>query len=239
MLSWQYFKWNKEDVLSKHTGGGTSVDNHATVQLTGVRKKTKSKAAEYFEAIILALILALFIRTFIVQAFKIPSPSMVPTLLVGDHILVNKFLYGFRVPFTGGRVLEFRAPARGEVIVFKYPRNRKLDFIKRCVAVGGDTVEIRDKQLYVNGQAVPDTHAYFSDPTSRARLIQGRDDFGPITVPKGKLFMMGDNRDNSNDSRFWGFVDEGDVRGKAIFIYWSWDKVRHRPRFSRIGDGVK
>jgi len=200
-----------------------------------VAGSTKSKAREYAEAIILALILALFIRTFVVQAFKIPSPSMVPTLLIGDHILVNKFLYGFHIPFSDGKMMAIREPKRGDVIVFKYPRDRRLDFIKRCIAVGGETVEIRDKQVFVNGEPIDTPQAIFLDNGS---TMNGRDNFGPVTVPEGKIFVMGDNRDNSNDSRFWGFVDLADVKGKAMVIYWSWDKVKHWPRWGRIGDGV-
>ena len=196
---------------------------------------TKSKVREYAEAIILALILALFIRTFVVQAFKIPSPSMVPTLLVGDHILVNKFLFGFRVPFADGKIIAIREPERGDVIVFRYPRDRKLDFIKRCVAVGGETVEVREKQVFINGEAVEFEQAVFLDEGS---LLTGRDTFGPVTVPDGKVFVMGDNRDNSNDSRFWGYVDLKDVKGKAMVIYWSWNKAKKWPRFGRIGDGI-
>lgn len=196
---------------------------------------SKSKVREYAEAIVLALVLALFIRTFVVQAFKIPSPSMVPTLLVGDHILVNKFLYGFDLPFSDGKILAIREPQRGDVIVFRYPRDRKLDFIKRCIAVGGETVEVRNKKVYVDGQAIEDTHAVYLDEGS---IMNGRDNFGPVTVPEGKIFVMGDNRDNSNDSRFWGFVDLEDVKGKAMVIYWSWDRSRSWPRFGRIGDGI-
>ncbi len=195
----------------------------------------KSKVREYAEAIILALILALFIRTFVVQAFKIPSPSMVPTLLVGDHILVNKFLFGFRVPFADGKIIAIREPERGDVIVFRYPRDRKLECIKRCVAVGGETVEVREKQVFINGEAVDFEQAVFLDEGS---LLTGRDTFGPVTVPDGKVFVMGDNRDNSNDSRFWGYVDLKDVKGKAMVIYWSWNKAKKWPRFGRIGDGI-
>lgn len=198
----------------------------------------RGKLWEYLEAIILALVLALFIRTFVVQAFKIPSPSMVPTLLVGDHILVNKFLYGFTVPYTDNKVLALRTPDQGDVVVFKYPKNKKMDFIKRCVAVGGDTLQIKEKTLYVNGEKVPDEHAVFLSEGGSS-LLKGRDDFGPVTVPEGKIFVMGDNRDNSNDSRFWGFVDISEVKGKAMVIYWSWDRARKWPRFSRIGDVVR
>jgi len=215
-----------------------SKDRTKTQQLeatSNVVGSAKSKVREYAEAIILALILALFIRTFVVQAFKIPSPSMVPTLLVGDHILVNKFLFGFRAPFADGKIMAIREPERGDVIVFRYPRDRKLDFIKRAVAVGGETVEIRDKQVFINGELTAFPQAVFLDEGS---YLTKRDTFGPVTVPEGKVFVMGDNRDNSNDSRFWGFVDVAEVKGKAIVIYWSWDKSRTWPRFNRIGDGI-
>ena len=201
-----------------------------------VMGNTRSKAREYAEAIILALILALFIRTFVVQAFKIPSPSMVPTLLIGDHILVNKFLFGFHIPFSDGKIMAIREPKRGDVIVFKYPRDRKLDFIKRCIAVGGETVEVRDKQVFINGEPIAVPQAVFLDKGS---LMNGRDNFGPVTVPEGKIFVMGDNRDNSNDSRFWGFVDLADVKGKAMVIYWSWDSSKKWPRWGRMGDGIE
>ena len=197
--------------------------------------EVKSKVREYAEAIILALILALFIRTFVIQAFKIPSPSMVPTLLIGDHILVNKFLFGFQIPFSDGKIMAIREPERGDVIVFKYPKDRRLDFIKRCVAVGGETVEVRDKEVFINGELVTFPQAIFLDEGS---LLSGRDTFGPVTVPEGKVFVMGDNRDNSNDSRFWGYVDLADVKGKAMVIYWSWNKASKWPRFGRIGDGI-
>ena len=197
---------------------------------------TRSKVREYAEAIILALILALFIRTFVVQAFKIPSPSMVPTLLIGDHILVNKFLFGFHIPFSDGKIMAIREPKRGDVVVFRYPRDRKLDFIKRCIAVGGETVEVRDKQVFINGEPIVVPQAVFLD---RGSLMNGRDNFGPVTVPEGSIFVMGDNRDNSNDSRFWGFVDLADVKGKAMVIYWSWDSSKKWPRWGRMGDGIE
>ncbi len=202
----------------------------------GLGGKTKSRFREYFEAILLALLLALFIRTFVVQAFKIPSPSMVPTLLVGDHLLVNKFLYGIKIPFSDERILAVREPKRGDVIVFRFPGDRSVDFIKRCIAVEGETIQIRDKHVYIDGEPIEDTHAYFQD--SGNSFTKPGDNFGPVTVPEGKIFMMGDNRDNSNDSRFWGFVDIADVRGKAMVIYWSWDKVKKWPRFGRIGHGI-
>ena len=215
-----------------------SRDDHKTERIEAhapMQEGVKSKVREYAEAIILALILALFIRTFVVQAFKIPSPSMVPTLLIGDHILVNKFLYGIKLPLFDGKVMTIRDPKRGDVVVFRFPKDRKLDFIKRCMAVGGETVEIRDKQVFIDGQPVNTDQAIFVEKGS---FIDGRDNYGPVTVPDGKIFVMGDNRDNSNDSRFWGFVDLNDVKGKALVIYWSWDKSRSWPRFGRIGDGI-
>lgn len=196
-------------------------------------KSKKKLLWEYVEAIITALILALLIRTFVVQAFKIPSGSMIPTLLIGDHILVNKFLYGTQIPFTDKKILIFREPEKGDVIVFKYPENPKKDFIKRVIATEGDTIEEKNKVVYVNGEPVTETYAYHYDPTMHSGS-DPRDTFGQIRVPKDKIFVMGDNRDHSYDSRFWGFVDEKEVKGKAFIIYWSWDPDKW-VRFNRIG----
>jgi signal peptidase I len=194
----------------------------------------KSVAREYAEALIVALLLALFIRSFVVQAFKIPSGSMLPTLQIGDHILVNKFVYGLRLPYPFEKpITEWGHPQRGDVIVFIYPRDPSKDFIKRVVAVAGDTVEIRHKRLYVNGEKVDDPYATFADGDQE---VPGpRDNFGPETVPPHKLFVMGDNRDRSHDGRFWGFVDRDDVKGKAFLIYWSWDGGDRWVRWERIG----
>jgi signal peptidase I len=196
-------------------------------------KSKKSLLWEYVEAIITALILALLIRTFVVQAFKIPSGSMIPTLLIGDHILVNKFLYGTQIPFTDKKILIFREPEKGDIIVFKYPENPTKDFIKRVIATEGDTIEEKNKVVYVNGEPVTERYAYHYDPTMRLDSDR-RDTFGRILVPKDKIFVMGDNRDHSYDSRFWGFVDEKEVKGKAFIIYWSWDPDKW-VRFNRIG----
>jgi len=200
------------------------------------KKKVKSTVREYAEAIIMALLLALFIRTFIVQAFKIPSGSMIPTLQIGDHILVNKLAYGVRVPLWNDYIVDFKQPRRGDVLVFVFPENRSKDFIKRVVAVGGDTVEIRGKRIYINNQLVQDPHAHFEggDPLSGGMYI--RDDFGPVRVPENHIFVLGDNRDRSYDSRFWGFVNLKDVKGKAFLIYWSWDGTDRWVRWERIGD---
>jgi signal peptidase I len=185
--------------------------------------KKKSVFREYFEAICIAVLLALFIRTFVVQAFKIPSGSMLPTLLIGDHLLVNKFIYGIKMPFTGKILVPIKQPARGDVVVFRFPKDRSIDYIKRVIGTPGDTVEIRDKKVYVNGKPIDDPHAYFSSTTILNAKTSPRDNFGPVLVPDNHIFVMGDNRDNSYDSRFWGFVDQRDVLGEAFILYWSWD----------------
>lgn len=183
----------------------------------------------------MALLLALLVRSFVVQAFKIPSGSMLPTLQVGDHILVNKFLYGIQVPLWGTRLLPLRAPQRGDVIVFVYPVDPSKDFIKRVVAVAGDVIQIRRKHVYINGAPWDDQHAYFADGDDRGRGRSPRDDYGPVTVPPRHVFVMGDNRDRSYDSRFWGFVDFDEVKGKAFVIYWSWDGTDRWVRWDRLG----
>lgn len=197
------------------------------VELKNLKKKSVFR--EYAEAIVIALLLALFIRTFVIQAFKIPSGSMEPTLEIGDHILVNKFIYGIKIPYTSIRLFPLREPQRGDVIVFVYPVDPSKDFIKRVIAVGGETVKLEDRKLYINGVEVPDPHAvYKEDPLKR-------ENYGPITVPPGKLFVLGDNRDRSLDSRFWGFVEVNDVRGKAFIVYWSWDSQESTLRWKRLG----
>lgn len=181
--------------------------------------KRKSSLREYTEAIVIALVLALFIRTFIVQAFKIPSGSMLPTLKIGDYLLVNKFIYGIKMPFTGTVIIPITNPKPNDIVVFKFPKDPSLDYIKRVIAVGGDTVEVRNKKIFVNGKPFLDKHGVHLD----ANLVGQRDNFGPVRVPPGKIFVMGDNRDNSYDSRFWGFVDQKAILGKAWIIYWSWN----------------
>jgi len=197
-------------------------------------KSKKRLLWEYTEAIVTALILALVIRAYIIQAFKIPSGSMIPTLLVGDHILVNKFLYGTKIPFSDKKILVLREPEKGDVIVFKYPENPKKDFIKRVVATEGDVIEERNKVVYVNGKAIAEPYAHHFDRIFRSGGMDPRDNFGPLVVPEDKLFVMGDNRDQSYDSRYWGFVDLKAIRGKALLIYWSWDPDNWL-RFNRIG----
>jgi signal peptidase I len=199
------------------------------------RPKVKSTFREYAEAIGMALLLALFIRTFIVQAFKIPSGSMIPTLQIGDHILVNKLAYGVRIPFLEEYMLTFAKPQRGDVVVFIFPEDRSKDFIKRVVGVAGDSVEVRGKKIYINGKQVDDPHAHFEGDDPQTAGFPSRDDYGPRTVPENHIFVMGDNRDRSYDSRFWGYVDLNEVRGKAFLIYWSWDGGDRWVRWERLG----
>jgi signal peptidase I len=212
------------------SGGKTWKENQKLIS-TG---QNKSVIREYVEAIIVAVLLALFVRTFVVQAFKIPSGSMLPTLQIGDHLLVNKFSYGVKLPVMGTTLYSRPGPARGDVVVFRFPRDRSLDYIKRVVAICGDSIEITDKQVFLNGKQVENTHAHFTSLDVMRAAGGPRDNFGPVTVPDGKIFVMGDNRDNSYDSRFWGFVDLQDVRGKAMIIYWSWDVEQSLLSFQRF-----
>jgi signal peptidase I len=199
------------------------------------KEKTKSKAKEYIESIIIAILIAVFIRTFIICAYKIPSRSMVQTLLVGDHILVNKFLYGVKIPFLRKTIISVSEPQRGDIVVFIYPKDQSKDFIKRVIGVGGDTIEIKNKKIFINGKEYSDSYGIYSDNTIYPATMQPRDNFGPVTVPKNSIFVMGDNRDESYDSRFWGFVDLKDVEGKAFIIYWSWNHEDHNLRWQRLG----
>jgi signal peptidase I len=185
-------------------------------------------AREYLEALLIAVLLATFARTFVLQAFKIPTPSMAENLLIGDHILVNKFIYAPAPRRGASRWLPGRAVRRGDVVVFKYPEDPTRDFIKRCVGLPGDRVEIVDKQLHVNGRPVAEeSYTYHDDERTYPRSpflhpsFRQRDNFGPYTVPNGHYFCLGDNRDNSHDSRFWGPVPAEYVKGRALMVYWS------------------
>jgi len=198
--------------------------------------KPKTKTKEYIESIIIAILIALFIRTFIICAYKIPSRSMVPTLLVGDHILVSKFIYGVKIPLLRTTIIPVREPKRGEIIVFIYPHDRSKDFIKRVIGVAGDKIEIKNKKIFINDKEYSDSFGTYSDTMIYPSSMQPRDNFGPVTVPEKSLFVMGDNRDESLDSRFWGFVDLKDVEGKAFIIYWSWNRDEHNLRGKRLGN---
>jgi signal peptidase I len=183
--------------------------------------KARAAVREFVSTALWVLIVTFTARAFVIQAFRIPSESMVPTLLKGDFLFVNKFEYGPKIPFTHVRLPGIRAPRRGDVIVFQYPGDPRLDYVKRCIATGGQTVVIRDKQVIVDGDTLREPYAIRSDPEVLPAGAAPRDNFGPYTLPPGELFMMGDNRDNSNDSRFWGPVKMDLVRGRAMFIYFS------------------
>ncbi len=190
------------------------------MSLKRMRKKKLFK--EYLEPILIAVLIALFIRTFVVQAFKIPSSSMEPTLLVGDYLLVNKFIYGLRIPFTNTKIFQYKKPQRGDIIVFIYPKDHSKDFIKRAIGTEGEKVQIIHNKIYINDRLIDDPWGHFIR-TGWLESLQGIENFGPVVVPKDSLFVMGDNRDNSQDSRFWGYVDLNAVLGKAFIIYFSWN----------------
>jgi signal peptidase I len=207
-------------------------------------KNKKSKLREWIESLIWAFIIAMFIRTFFIQSFMIPSGSMENTLLIGDFLLGNKMVYGIPLPFVRKSIFRYREPERGEIVIFISPFKRKY-FVKRCIALSGDTVEIRHKKAYVNGRKLYEPYVIHRDTrefpplphveqsiyqrsweSGEFRFVGGncRDNFGPIVVPEGTIFMMGDNRDNSDDSRFWGPLDKRDVIGKTLILYFSWNK---------------
>ena len=190
---------------------------------------------EYAEALIVALILAFFIRSFVVQAFKIPSGSMLQTLQIGDHLLVTKFAYGVKIPFTNTMIIEREGPEQGDIIVFEFPEDPSKDFIKRVIGVPGDVIEIRDKKVFRNGVELQESYIQHVDSSMS---VPRRDNFGPVMVPENKYFVMGDNRDESYDSRFWGFVERNTIEGKALILYWSWASLTDI-RWERIGQMVE
>ena len=199
----------------------------------------RSIVKEYVEAALWALVLTLFLRAFVIQAFRIPSASMEDTLLIGDFLFVNKFEYGPKIPFTHIRLPGLRLPRRGDVIVFQFPQDPSKDFIKRCVATEGETLEIKNKVVSIDRRPLTEPYTIHSDPTVRPAGYDYRDFFGPYTVNKGQFFMMGDNRDNSNDSRYWGPLDMDLIRGRALFLYWSWDAEKNWPRWNRVFQPIR
>ena len=205
----------------------------------GTRGRTgrKSYFRDFVETVVTAVLLALVLRAFVVQTFRIPSGSMEDTLLVGDFLIVNKFIYGIKVPFTDTRLPGIREPERGDIIVFEYPnpdpRARKENYVKRCIGLPGDVVELKNNVLYINGERIEEEYIKLKPPTPRWS------DYGPIKVPDGSYFMMGDNRNWSADSRDWGFMDKDLIQGKAVVIYWSWNASLARPRFDRLFDLIR
>jgi signal peptidase I len=200
-------------------------------------RPSKSRLRQNVESLLLAVLVALLVRSSVVEAFWVPSGSMLPTIQIGDHLFVNKLAYGMHLPFVSRELAQWRGLQRNDIIVFTSPVDRSIDLIKRVIAVAGDTVEVHDKKLVINGETVPDPHATFTDPN--VHNVVPRDNFGPVTVPAGKFFVMGDNRDQSYDSRYWGFADEGDVKGQATFIYWSWNSQTHWVRWDRFGHFIR
>lgn len=193
--------------------------------------KKKGVFREYGEALLVALIVAAFIRLFLVSVFTIPSGSMLNTIQIGDYILVNKLSYGFKLPFSDTWIYKAEGPQYGDIIVFKYPKNPSVDYIKRVVGLPGDIMEMRDKQLYRNGEKVDEAYIIHTRPN----MIGPLDNMAPYKVPADEYFVMGDNRDNSEDSRAWGTVNRDEIYGKAWRIYWSWDGKENSLRFNRIG----
>ena len=203
-----------------------------------MQKKTLFK--DYLEPILIAILLALFIRAFVVQAFKIPSSSMEPTLLVGDHLLVNKFIYGIRIPYANVKLFQWKKPQRGDVIVFIYPKDPSKDFIKRVIGTEGEKIQIIQNKIYINDQLIDDPWGHFEKNSLPGYFLREMGNFGPVVVPKDSLFVLGDNRDNSQDSRFWGFLGVNAVLGKAFILYFSWnansEDLFDKVRWSRIGN---
>ncbi len=209
----------------------TMTDNESSDRKKGVVR-------ENLEAIAIALLLALFIRAFLVQPFKIPSGSMEDTLLIGDRIFVCKFSYGVRLPFSNKVMIPVGEPERGDIVVFKYPRDPDLDFIKRVIGLPGDEVRLVNGRIFINGKRWEDKAGHYNGPDKPFAGLPARN-FGPIMVPDGNYFVMGDNRDNSNDSRGWGFVPFDNLRGKAKIIYYSRDKHPFDIRWSRTGQVLR
>jgi signal peptidase I len=211
-----------------------------------VTSARKSQAREYLESVVVAVILALFIRTFVVQAFKIPTGSMETNLLIGDHLLVNKLVYSPSVGALEASALAKRPIDRGHVVVFKFPEDPARDFIKRVVGLPGETVEIRGKQVYIDNEPLEEPYVHFLEPPrSRDHPEYGlrgearRDDWGPEVVPEGHLFVLGDNRDNSRDSRFWGFLPIDQVKGRALIVYWSYEATREEYHRTGVWEWVR
>lgn len=193
----------------------------------------------YVGVLLLPSILSSGVKTVFVKAYTIPAGSMLPTLEIGDHILVDRLAYGVHLPFTDRYLTRFAAVQRGDLVVFMYPEDRTKEFVKRTIAVAGDTVELRKQELFINGKPVEEPYAYFIGYDQRGGAAGIGDDYGPRTVPERSVFVLGDNRDRSYDSRFWGFADLDDVRGQAFRIYWSWNRDAGRVRWGRVGKTIR
>ncbi|MGE3840750.1 MAG: signal peptidase I [Vicinamibacterales bacterium] len=199
----------------------------AKVDTTAPNTFKKSTVREYFESIAIAVILALFVRTWVFQAFKIPTGSMENNLLIGDHLVVNKFIFAPAATALERLFLPMSPIRRGDIVVFKYPEDPERDFIKRVIGLPGDTLEVRRKAVLINGKPLEEPYVHFLQPAGpeghEVTSYDVRENYGPVTVPAGNYFMMGDNRDNSQDSRYWGFLPAHYVKGKALVVYWSYE----------------
>jgi signal peptidase I len=212
------WKWERKE----NPGGILEIQK----ETEGIKKK--STIREYAEAAAIAVLLALFIRTFVVQAFKIPSGSMRPTLIEGDHILVNKFIYGVKIPILRNTIIPIKAPNRGDIIVFIFPKDNSKDFIKRVIGLPGEKIEVIGRKIHIDGNLFSDKYGHYENPGESWGNPAGNCPFCSVTVPDGHYFVMGDNRENSQDSRYWGFVPSESIKGKAFIIYWSgrhWERL--------------
>jgi signal peptidase I len=203
----------------------------------------KSTLREYFESIVIAVILALFVRTWVVQAFKIPTGSMENNLLIGDHLLVNKFVFSPTATGAERLLLPVSTVRRGDVVVFKYPEEPERDFIKRVIGLPGETLELRRKIIHIDGTPLEERYVHFlqppSDGTAELTSFDLRENYGPVVIPAGHYFVMGDNRDNSRDSRYWGFLPERYIKGKALLVYWSYDAGREDYADESVGGTLR
>jgi signal peptidase I len=236
----------REQRLATKRADSARMDSMARSESGQPDKLKKSTAREYLESFVVAFILALFVRTFVVQAFKIPSGSMEQNLLIGDHLLVNKWIFAPVATAFEHAVCPTRAIRRGDVVVFKYPGDPQKDYIKRVIGLPGETVEVRSKIVHIDGQALSESYTHFLGSSGRPddqerNLIGGevRAEWGPQQVPAGQLFVMGDNRDNSADSRYWGFLPEDQVKGRALIVYWSYEAKRAEYNRDSVSDWLR
>lgn len=241
--------------------GAVWVGVRVAERIQGTSPENRNGWLDLLSSLFPVILIVLAIRSFVVEPFKIPSASMLPTLQVGDFILVNKFEYGLRLPLAGWRLTDGDSPQRGDVIVFEYPRDESVDYIKRIVALPGDRIAFRDRHLFVNGEKVPlEFQDHYTYRTAGGRLVRAkrfqermvahsyrilytedasnREVASPVRIPEGEYFVMGDNRNNSKDSRYWGTVPAENILGKAVVIWWSWDGYRTHPRWNRLGQWI-
>ena len=257
IMIWKRRRLGKAERIAE-SSGQSKLNQETINQIT-----REPRAVEYARSFFPVILIVLLLRSFLVEPFRIPSNSMMPTLLTGDFILVNKFSYGIRLPVLNAKVINISEPERGDVVVFRYPKDPSVDYIKRLIGKPGDHIEYRDKKLFINGQPMKQEYigSYrgvgsgismtgdnlfvenLGADVNHQILIDTRRQYGPsdmqFDVPKGHYFVMGDNRDNSNDSRFWGFVPEANLVGRAFMIWMNWDQANSGVAWNRIGSRIK